>query len=194
MPLPRRLEGRHIAILVEEIYEDQELWYPFFRMREAGAQVTVVGPEARTYASKHGYPARADKAAKDVNADQFDAVIIPGGYAPDHMRRHPAMVALVREAALKNKVVAAICHAGWMLASAEVLRGKTVTGFFAIKDDLVHAGATYQDAEVVVDGNIITSRQPADLPAFCQAIIGALAGEVRCPSCQMVLYSGQPWD
>jgi protease I len=194
MPLPRRLESKHIAILVEEIYEDLELWYPLLRMREAGAQVTVVGPEARTYASKHGYPATADKAAKDVTAEQFDAVIIPGGYAPDHMRRHPAMVALVREAALKNKVVAAICHAGWMLASAEVLRGKNVTGFFAIKDDLIHAGANYLDAEVVVDGNLITSRQPADLPAFCQAIIGVLAGEVRCPACQMVLYSGQPWD
>ena len=194
MPLPRRLESKHIAILVEEIYEDLELWYPLLRMREAGAQVTVVGPEARTYASKHGYPATADKAAKDVTAEQFDAVIIPGGYAPDHMRRHPAMVALVREAALKNKVVAAICHAGWMLASAEVLRGKNVTGFFAIMDDLIHAGANYLDAEVVVDGNLITSRQPADLPAFCQAIIGVLAGEVRCPACQMVLYSGQPWD
>ena len=195
MPLAKRLEGKTIAILVEEIYEDLELWYPLLRMREAGATVTVVGPEAgKTYNSKHGYPAPADKSIQEVKAEQFDAVIIPGGYAPDRMRRHPAMVALVREAALKNKIVAAICHAGWMLASAGVLQGKNVTCFFSIKDDLVHAGANYQDAEVVVDGNLITSRQPADLPAFCQAIIGALAGAVRCPSCQMVLYSGQPWD
>ncbi len=195
MPLGKRLAGKNIAILAEEIYEDLELWYPLLRMREAGAQVTVVGPErGQTYPSKHGYPVQADKAIQEVKADQFDAVIIPGGYAPDRMRRHPAMVALVREAARQNKVVAAICHAPWMLASAEVVRGKNVTCFFAIKDDLIHAGAHYQDAEVVVDGNIITSRQPGDLPAFCRAIIGALAGEVRCPACQMVLYSGQPWD
>lgn len=195
MPLGKRLAGKNIAILAEEIYEDLELWYPLLRMREAGAQVTVVGPErGQTYPSKHGYPVQADKAIQEVKADQFDAVIIPGGYAPDRMRRHPAMVALVREAARMNKVVAAICHAPWMLASAEVVRGKNVTCFFAIKDDLIHAGAHYQDAEVVVDGNIITSRQPGDLPAFCRAIIGALAGEVRCPACQMVLYSGQPWD
>jgi protease I len=195
MPSAKCLEGRKVAILVEEIYEDQELWYPLLRLREAGAAVTVVGPEAgKTYHSKHGYPVQADKSIREVNAGQFDAVIIPGGYAPDHMRRHPAMVALVREAVRQDKVVAAICHAGWMLASAEVLQGRNVTGFFAIKDDLVHAGAIYQDAEVVVDGNIITSRQPGDLPAFCRAIIAALAGEVRCPACQMVLYSGQPWD
>jgi len=195
MPLTKRLEGKTIAILVENFYEDQELWYPFFRMREAGARVLVVGPESgRTYTSKYGYPVTSDKGIGEVKAGEVDAVIIPGGYAPDHMRRHPAMVALVREAALHGKVVAAICHAGWMLASAEVLQGKNVTGFFAIKDDLVHAGALYQDAEVVVDGNIITSRQPGDLPAFCRAIIGALAGELRCPSCQMVLYSGQTWD
>lgn len=195
MALAKRLEGKNIAILVEDMYEDLELWYPLLRMREAGAKVTVVGPQAgQTYTSKHGYPVQAETSVHKVQARQFDAVIIPGGYAPDRMRRHPDMVALVREAARQNKVVAAICHAGWMLASAEVLRGKKVTGFFAIKDDLIHAGANYQDAEVVVDGNLITSRQPEDLPAFCQAIIAALAGEVRCPACQMPLYSGQPWD
>jgi protease I len=195
MPLGKRLAGKNVAVLVEDLYEDLELWYPVYRLREAGARVLVVGPEGgKTYTSKHGYPAPADKSVAEVRADQLDAVIIPGGYAPDRLRRHPAMVALVREAALKNKVVAAICHAGWMLASAEVIQGKNVTGFFAIKDDLRHAGALYQDAEVVVDGNLITSRQPGDLPAFCRAIIAALAGEVRCPACQMVLYSGQPWD
>src|SRR4030042_1389222 len=195
MPLAKQLSGKNIAILVEDLYEDLELWYPLLRMREAGAKVTVVGPQAgQTYTSKHGYPVQAETSAQKVQAQQFDAVIIPGGYAPDRMRRHPDMVALVREAARQNKVVAAICHAGWMLASAEVLRGKKVTGFFAIKDDLIHAGANYQDAEVVVDGNLITSRQPEDLPAFCQAIIAALAGEVRCPACQMLLYGGQPWD
>jgi protease I len=195
MPLTKRLEGKNIAILVEEIYEDLELWYPLLRLQEAGATVMVVGPEAgKIYSSKHGYPAQADKSIQEVQAGDFDAVIIPGGYAPDRMRRHPAMVALVRDAARQNKIVAAICHAGWMLASAEAVQGKNVTCFFSIKDDLIHAGANYQDAEVVVDGNLITSRQPGDLPAFCRAIISALAGEVRCPACQMVLYSGQPWD
>ena len=136
------------------------MWYPLLRFREAGAETSVVGPgPARTHASKHGYEVRVDKFVKDVSAADFDAVIIPGGYAPDRMRRHPAMVALVRQAVQSDKVVAAICHAGWMLASAEVLQGRTVTGFYAIKDDLVHAGAHYRDAEVVVDGNLITSRQ-----------------------------------
>jgi protease I len=133
-----------------------------------------------------------DKAISEVDAAQFDALVVPGGYAPDRMRRHAGMVALVRQMAQAGKIVAAICHGPWMLASAEVVAGKTVTCFFAIKDDLVHAGATYRDAEVVVDGNLITSRQPADLPAFLTAIIAALAGEVRCPNCQTVLRRGQP--
>jgi deglycase len=177
MPLAKLLAGKRIAVLAEDLYEDLELWYPLLRLREAGAETLVVGPgPARTHSSKHGYEVQVDKLVSEVDAADFDAVIIPGGYAPDRMRRHPAMVALVKKAAAGNKVVAAICHAGWMLASAEVIRGKNVTGFYAIKDDLIHAGAHYRDAEVVVDGKIITSRQPSDLPAFCQAIISALAG------------------
>ncbi|MFZ5453337.1 MAG: type 1 glutamine amidotransferase domain-containing protein [Thermodesulfobacteriota bacterium] len=146
---------------------------------------------------KHGYPVEVDKFAPDVKADYFDAVIIPGGYAPDHMRRYPAMVSLVREAAQQDKIVAAICHGGWMLASADVLQDRRVTGFFAIKDDLAHAGATYLDVEVAVDGNIITSRKPEDLPAFCRTIIVALGGEVSpplCPICQQTRYRGKTWD
>jgi protease I len=171
------LEGKHIAVLAEDLYEDLELWYPLLRFREAGATAVVVGPgPARTHASKHGYGVEVDKLVSEVDAADFDAVIIPGGYAPDRMRRHPAMVALVRKAVHGNKVVAAICHGGWMLASAEVIQGKNVTGFYAIKDDLIHAGAKYSDREVVVDGKIITSRQPSDLPAFCRAIIAALTG------------------
>lgn len=177
MPAAEPLQGKNIAVLAEDLYEDLELWYPLLRFREAGAETIVVGPgPARTHASKHGYEVKVDKFVKDVKPADFDAVIIPGGYAPDRLRRHPAMVALVRQAVQNNKVVAAICHAGWMLASAEVLQGRTVTGFYAIKDDLIHAGANYRDAEVVVDGNLITSRQPGDLPAFCRAIIAALAG------------------
>jgi protease I len=195
MPLEKRLKGKRVAILAEDLYEDLELWYPLLRLREEGAETVVVGSgEAPEHHGKHGYPVTVDKAIREADVEQFDGVIIPGGYAPDRMRRHPAMVKFVREMAHHRKVVAAICHGPWMLASAEVLAGKNVTCFFSIKDDLVHAGATYQDAEVVVDGNLITSRQPADLPAFCDAIMAALGGEVRCPSCQMVLYRGQPWD
>ena len=176
------LQGKRVAILAEQLYEDQELWYPLYRLREAGAEVFVVGSgTAEEYASKHGYPVKVDAEADTVNASQFDAVIIPGGYAPDHMRRSPAMIRLVREAYEQGKIVAAICHAGWMLASAGIIRGKTLTGFKSIKDDLVNAGANYVDREVVRDGNLITSRFPADLPAFMREIIKALA-ETREPA------------
>jgi protease I len=131
-----------------------------------------VGPEeGKVYTSKHGYPARADRAAKDVSEAEFDGVIIPGGYAPDHMRRHPEMVKLVADAAANGKIVAAICHAGWMLCSAKVLHGKRVTSFFSIKDDMIHAGAEWVDEPVVRDGNLITSRNPNDLPMFLTAIL-----------------------
>ncbi len=174
------LKGKRVAVLVENIYEDLELWYPVLRMREAGAEVTIVGTGAPVYTSKHGYEARADKNADQVDAGQFDAVIIPGGYAPDKMRIHKPMVDLVREAHRHGKVVAAICHGGWMLASADILKGRKVTGYIAIKDDLVHAGATYEDSEVVRDGNLITSRKPADLPAFCRTILQAVGeGKAR---------------
>jgi protease I len=170
-----RLKGKRAAILAENLYQDQEVWYPLFRLKEEGADVVVVGSgSATTYTSKNGYPVDVDKAAGEVRAQDFDAVIIPGGYAPDLMRRYPDMVKLVRDAFEQGKVVASICHGGWMLASADILKGKTVTSFFAIKDDLVHAGATFVDLEVAVDGKLITSRKPEDLPAFCRAIIAAL--------------------
>lgn len=172
------LTGQRVAILAEDMYEDLELLYPLYRLREAGAEVTVVGPEARAYTSKHGYPVEADKASRDVNASQFDAVIVPGGYAPDKMRRDPELVALVRDAFQQDKVVAAICHAGWMLAEADVCRGKTLTSVGAIKTDLVNAGAHWVDREVVEDGNLITSRTPADLPAYCRTIIEAMGRPV----------------
>lgn len=165
-------EQKRYAVLVEDHYEDQELWYPVRRLTEAGAEVTLVGPEAgATYKSKHGYPATSDKAADDVTADEFDGVVIPGGYAPDRMRRHNSMVRLVRELFDAGKTVAAICHAGWMLCSADVLKGKSATSVSAIKDDMVNAGADWSDQEVVVDGNLITSRTPEDLPAFMKAIL-----------------------
>ncbi len=170
-----RLQGKRIAILAENLYQEMELWVPYYRMREEGAEVKVVGAGGATsYTSKHGYPVAVDVQADRVRAVEFDAVIVPGGYAPDLMRRHPAMVQLVREAAQQGRVVAAICHAGWMLCSAGVVKGRRATSFFSIKDDMVAAGADWVDAEVVVDGNLITSRKPDDLPAFCRAIVAAL--------------------
>jgi protease I len=171
-----KLQGKRIAILAENLYQEMELWVPYYRFREEGAEVKVVGAGgAKSYTSKHGYPVTVDAQADQVKAVEFDAVVVPGGYAPDLMRRHEAMVSLVREATQQGKIVAAICHAGWMLASAGVLKGRKATSFFSIKDDLQAAGADWRDAEVVVDGNLITSRKPDDLPAFCRAIVGALA-------------------
>src|SRR5512143_1600830 len=170
------LKGKHVAVLAEDLYEDLELWYPVYRFREAGAKVTVVGGGASGYSSKHGYPVTPDATAEKVNAADFDAVIIPGGYAPDRMRRHKAMVDLVRDMFAEGKVVAAICHGGRMLVSADVERGRKATCFFAIKDDLVNAGARYEDREVVRDGNLVTSRKPEDLPAFCRTILQAMTG------------------
>jgi protease I len=171
-----KLQGKRIAILAENLYQEMELWVPYYRFKEEGAEVTIVGAGGATaYASKHGYPVSVDAQAEQVKAVEFDAVVVPGGYAPDMMRRHQAMVSLVREAAQQGKVVAAICHAGWMLVSAGILNGRKATSFFSIKDDLKAAGAQWQDAEVVVDGTLITSRKPDDLPAFCRAIIAALA-------------------
>ncbi len=170
-----RLAGKRIAVLAENNYQDLELWYPLLRLREEGAEVKVVGTgSADTYTSKHGYPVQVDVSADEVSADDFDGVVVPGGYAPDLLRRYPAVLELVRTLFEQGKVVAAICHAGWVLVSAGILKGRRVTGFFAIKDDLVNAGAEWVDQEVVRDGNLITSRMPSDLPAFCRAIIETL--------------------
>ena len=166
------LKKKKIIILVEQIFNDQEFWYPYFRLKEAGAEVVVVGSgSAAEYSGKSGTRIKVDANADEVLSSQFDGIIIPGGYAPDHMRRYPAMVKLVKDLFEAGKLVAAICHAGWMLASAHILEGRTVTSFFAIKDDLIHAGAHWVDEEVVVDGKLITSRKPDDLPAFMKAVI-----------------------
>jgi protease I len=170
------LKGKRAAVLVEQQYQEMEVWYPVYRLREAGSSVTLVGPDAgQTYNSKLGYPAKSDKAAKDVSANDFDVLIIPGGFSPDYVRRSKEMVRLVADMAERGKLVAAICHGPWVLCSTKALRGKRVTCFHSIKDDVTNAGATYVDEEVVVDGNIITSRKPDDLPAFMQAIIKALS-------------------
>lgn len=169
------LSGKKVMVLAEEMYNEFELWYPYYRLKEAGAEVTIVGSgTAQTYKSKIGLPVNVDASAGAVSVAAFDGVVIPGGFAPDFMRRVPAMVKLVKDMADKGKVVAAICHAGWMLCSAEVLKGRRVTSYFAIKADLIHAGAEWVDEEVVVDGKLITSRTPADLPVFMKAVIAAL--------------------
>jgi protease I len=166
------LEGKRAVVLVEQMYQELEVWYPVYRLREAGCKVTLVGSDAETtYPSKLGYPVKSDKAARDVSANDFDLMVIPGGYSPDYMRRCEPMVRLVSTMAEQGKPVAAICHGPWMLCSTQALKGRKATCFFAIKDDLINAGASYVDAEVVRDGNIITSRKPDDLPAFMQTII-----------------------
>jgi protease I len=170
------LEGRRVAILAEDSYQELELWYPYYRLQEAGAEVRIVGTgRAQTFTSKHGYPAKADLDAGALRVEDFDAVVVPGGYAPDLMRRSKEMVAFVRDMDAAGKTVAAICHAGWMLVSAGIVRGRQATCFHSIKDDLVAAGAQYVDDPVVVDRNLVTSRTPADLPHFCRAIIAQLS-------------------
>jgi protease I len=169
------LRGKQIAVLVADQYQELEVWYPLLRFREDGAKTFAIGFEAgRIYSSKKGYPVTADKSAGEARAEDFDAVVIPGGWAPDFLRQDERMVNFVRDMDRAGKLVAAICHAGWLLCSADILRGRKATCFKAIKDDLQHAGASYVDEEVVVDGNLITSRQPTDLPAFCREIARAL--------------------
>jgi deglycase len=170
------LSGKSIAILVDNMYQEMEVWYPLYRFQEAGARVVTIGAKAgEIYTSKLGYPCKTGQSYDQISAREFDGVVIPGGYAPDHIRRHVMANQLVREFDRSGKLVASICHGPWVLCSAfGMLKGRKVTSFFAIKDDLVNAGAVWEDSEVVVDGNLVTSRKPEDLPAFCRAAIKVL--------------------
>jgi protease I len=176
--MDRELEGRRIAILAEDNYNELELWYPLLRMREAGARADVIGMAGATvYHSEYGYPVGVDLPAGEVSAARFDAVIVPGGFAPDLMRRHQAMLDLVRGIFDRGGVVAFICRGAWVPISAGILRDRRATSLPSIQDDVVNAGGLWEDEEVVQDGGLISSRDPHDLPAFCRAIIAALAGD-----------------
>ena len=171
------LKDKRIALLVEADYQDMEVHYPRYRLIEEGAKVVVVGTgSAERYVGKYGYPVQVDLDATKLRAADFNGVIIPGGWAPDKLRMCAPMIEFVKAMAASGKIIGCICHGGWVLASAEVVKGKRLTSYVAIKDDLIHAGAVWVDEEVVVDGNLITSRKPDDLPAFMRAIIKALAG------------------
>lgn len=167
---------KKVAILVERDFQDLEVYYPYYRLKEAGYDVMVLGTgTAHTYFGKYGMAIAVDANVEDMDPSQFSAVIIPGGWAPDHMRLHDSVIEFVRKLYQDQKIVAAICHGGWILASADIISGKRVTSYKAIKDDMIHAGGKYEDKELVQDGTIITSRKPDDLPAFCKAILDALA-------------------
>lgn len=173
---PRR--GVHVLIFVGDDYEDLELWYPKLRLIEAGIHVTVAGAQAgATYRGKHGYPCVADAAIADMESANFHGVLCPGGWMPDKLRRDPKVISLLREFARANKMIAAICHGGWMPISAAIYRDVKVTGSAGIKDDLINAGALFEDAPVVVDRHFVSSRKPDDLPEFCQAMLQLLQPE-----------------
>jgi protease I len=175
IPDEPHLHDRRILMLAESQYQELELWYPVLRFRGAGADVVVASPSrGALYASKIGYPVRSDCAVEDVAPDDVDALIIPGGFAPEAMRRCQPLLDLVSKVHENGTIVAAICHAGWVLASAGLARGRRLTCVPVIRDDVVSAGADYSDVPVVRDGNLITSRLPNDLPVFCAEIASAL--------------------
>ncbi len=173
---PTSLSGQRVLAFVGDIYEDLELWYPKLRLIEAGADVVIAGPKAgECYQGKLGYPCVSDVAIAEVESVAFQALLIPGGFMPDKLRRDGDVLRLVNEFDAAGKPIAAICHGGWIPISAGVYRGIRVTGSPGIKDDLVNAGALYEDAAVVVDGHHVSSRRPEDLPDFCRHFLALIA-------------------
>lgn len=168
------LKGRRVLLFAGPLYEDLELWYPKIRLEEEGAETTVAGLGEKTYQGKRGYPVTVDTSVDQVDAARFDALVIPGGFAPDQLRRSARVLELTRDIHGAGKPVAFICHAGWVPISARILAGRRATSVRAIKDDMENAGVVWEDSPVVVDGNLISSRTPADLPQFCKALIAAL--------------------
>src|SRR4051812_38511858 len=176
---PMSLQGKTVLFFAGPLYEDLELWYPKIRLEEEGASTVVAGTGEKTYQGKRGYPLTVDASVDEVEAAEFDGLVIPGGYAPDIMRRSAKLLQLTREIYQAGKPVAFICHAGWVPISAGIVKGKRGTSVGAIRDDLVNAGMLWEDSAVVVDGNLISSRTPADLPQFCRALIAALQGSTK---------------
>ncbi|WP_425617618.1 type 1 glutamine amidotransferase domain-containing protein [Anatilimnocola sp. NA78] len=169
------LQGKRILTFVGDIYEDLELWYPKLRLIEAGAEVVVAGEKAGvTYAGKHSYPCKSDAAYADLRAADFAGLVVPGGFMPDKLRRDPVLLNIVRDFDKQQKLIAAICHGGWIPISAGVYKGVRVTGSPGIKDDLTNAGAIWEDAAVVVDRHFVSSRKPDDLPDFCRGCLQVL--------------------
>ncbi len=167
-----------LLTFVEDIYEDLELWYPLLRLQEAGYAMRLAAPEIRTYSGKHGYPAKSDLLLADARSDDYCGLLVPGGFMPDKLRRDAKVVSLTREFHQQGKLVAFICHGGWIPISAKILRGKRVTGSLGIKDDLENAGAIWVDEPVVMDGNLISSRTPRDLAAFAKAMVTFLEANI----------------
>jgi protease I len=171
-----RLQGKKILIFCAEDFEDLELHYPRLMLQSEGAEITLAGLSDQPVKGKHGLKAEPDKTVDQCQADQFDAIVIPGGYGPDHLRTNQDVLRIVRDAASAAKPVAAICHAPWVLVSAGLCDGKRITSWPSVKDDVVNAGAKWVDEACVVDGNLITSRKPDDLPAFCEQIVQMMTG------------------
>lgn len=170
------LQGKRVLTVVDHDYNDLELWYPIYRLREEGVTVDIAGPEANTvYNGQAGIPVKTDYAYSEVKAEDYVGILVPGGWAPDKIRRYPEVLSFIQELDKAEKPIGQICHAGWVLVSADVLKGRKVTSTAAIKDDMKNAGATWVDEEVVVDGHIISSRSPDDLPAYMKAYVKKLA-------------------
>lgn len=169
------MAAKRIAMLVGPEYEDLEVWYPKLRLEEAGYEVPLVGIGEAHYRGKHGYPCSADVQVEDVSPDSLAGIISPGGWEPDKIRRNTKALELVREVDEAGKLVATICHGGWVLISAGILKGRRMTSVAAIRDDLVNAGVSWENADVVVDGNLVSSRRPPDLPAFAKGMLQVLS-------------------
>lgn len=174
------LSGKKILAFVDEEFEDLELWYPVLRLRETGARVDIAGSRGnQVYHGKYGVPITSDYAFEDVRSEDYAGLYVPGGWAPDKLRRYPDVLRLTREFHEAGKPIAQICHAGWVLISAKIVKGYTMTSTPGIRDDLENAGAVWVDEEVVVDRNIISGRRPPDLPAFSLAFVRVLAGTAQ---------------
>ncbi|MFC3041691.1 type 1 glutamine amidotransferase domain-containing protein [Virgibacillus xinjiangensis] len=173
-----RLVDSKVIALIEDDFEDLEHWYPVLRLQEEGATVDITGKEAeKVYTGKYGVPATSSVALKDIKADDYDAILVPGGWAPDKLRRYPEVIDLVKDMDKARKPIGQICHAGWVLISADILNGRNVTSTPGIKDDMKNAGADWHDEPVIIDGHIVSSRRPPDLPSYMKAFIDKLAGQ-----------------